>query len=1756
MIGRYGDETNSTRYRDVLELIAMRLYVEHTIPEKRRNGEKVHTSDVKSWRDAWVNNEGQPIDISTHRIGTRDIVRILESSGIDPESVHGGNLETFANNFAKETAKMYDDNVKNGLYIHTVSDPEIREHILDRNDASLKKAIFTHKGKSLRELNEGEKVELYDKDGKNLVYEGYVRGLETTRKGFNQAEVVNTMNTGRTTPIIESEASDALIEADERFLGWNGGEIDEIEYRGLKDVLGAYFTPSDIQTISRNIDADKFFDGSYVNNSLVLLRHLRSNGHEFSAREYNVKRNQIEVSMQSDSRTRIRIFDPERDGAYIGRVYNTHNTYYYTPAGRRKLEVSPEDSLALLDYALGHNTGTVIKSKGTASSALYLEGMGEGKQVRVSPNEEVYRSLIFKDKEDAENYIKEAIESASQYVNKEFKLEELQELIDKGLDNQNLTSPEFELELQDFVSHEDSIEDVQREAVRYAFHSDDNGLEFTREKRDSLVGSFEDGFNPSVVLDYMEYTEKGNSREALMSAIKIAGYDLDKLKGNNFAVDSIKERLVEFDPESAKSIDEIENPLLRQALTTVNDTLIAGNIVGEAEGTEPSVKIDKNGVIRWEGHRKTGAKKGGFDNIYQKVSGEIGQIFAPDEYGIIQTNFQGERNYGFVPGYAGYFAFDNDNDGDRMKRFRVKGYEQHLTERLRATVNHQIVRPFDRDLNDIPTTLDASSLNSLYHKDVYGRRIEPDFMETSLLPDDVKVAILNTLSKRVRLDSQYADHATTMAETRAESEMGIQDSSAYDYYEVAGGKNIRVLHEDMKNYVDMTMTGEGGTQGLVLYLTEGAEVNLDGTVIPSEGVLNEKGEIVPDSATLMKHEYFKHQEYNAWNRNQMSANQLLTGLRVSEANTALITFGGRTLEDGFVISKEFAEKNQVFGEKTNMVSYTVLDKLLRDVANGEIELTDNHIESHNMRWSREVIEKGVELYKATNSNELSKEEFDEKFGELNDFINEYAKYRPLQRGDKLSDFGGNKGVIGTIVDRNMSPEDAKKLDLEKEVEFMKLNPELEVISSPYAMLSRLNAGVIHELMDGETKDLINPNGDIHKHAMGKLNILVTDMLVDKKTKAYTEADIAEGKGRKASPLWACAIQSHGASGIMNEVYGKNDKAWETLREYTIAIGLDIGPDGTVYEKYTPHKGEVRNHFEYDSSVSDVDFINSIKDKGGFLNLPFDVEFATGEPTNTIPVLSASLRQSTELDDGTMRRDDFTNHYSNIYKNIGIYLDSKDPKEKREARGKVQGAFNRIQHTIIDRQINGKHNGKHSYLRDNIMSKRIQSSATGVAIPDVSRKIGEVGMDSDMTRALNAKNGTLICMHRDPVLRDGSVRAMRVVEDETSHGLAFSPFVAKSFDGDFDGDTYGAMRFYTKEANKDLYEKLQHHSNLVDEGGSENRPYLLNGEDTVSALAKAKEAGDGLALSYYNDFLKNYESDDVRLQKKAVRDYEKYIEHGVRKYGFGSAFVNLENDKTVFNSFKEMVDSGAKGSEKNLENLMKYYNGEKISKDDKDIQYATGVKTDVTGVAGAYTQRLIVMGRNFNATAPLETTYGITQGVLQIKHDADMARDTNSKISKNLYNIFNGKHPENNKVFLTPSTFTKEYVGLMNDLGIDINENHVKAVAGIMSDNGRMMPLKEAMDAKGSLSDVVAYGGGFQALVKGAKNNESLLDGELSREFAPMSMREADENTKIAKKDTQRSIEISKNLESSSKDISGKDDLDGEQLSMFDTGPVL
>src|SRR5699024_1522888 len=114
------------------------------------------------------------------------------------------------------------------------------------------------------------------------------------------------------------------------------------------------------------------------------------------------------------------------------------------------------------------------------------------------------------------------------------------------------------------------------------------------EVKANQVGDLENGFNPSFVITHSpEDSYRQHSRNALMAALRKLDYDLDKIKGNEFATQNVKDNLIKFDETTAKTMDEIDDPFLQSAMQRVQDNLNDVGVIGADKENPPEIIIDE-----------------------------------------------------------------------------------------------------------------------------------------------------------------------------------------------------------------------------------------------------------------------------------------------------------------------------------------------------------------------------------------------------------------------------------------------------------------------------------------------------------------------------------------------------------------------------------------------------------------------------------------------------------------------------------------------------------------------------------------------------------------------------------------------------------------------------------------------------------------------------------------------------------------------------------------------------------------------------------------------------------------------------------------------------------------------------------------------------------------------------------------------------------------------------------------------------------
>lgn len=656
--------------------------------------------------------------------------------------------------------------------------------------------------------------------------------------------------------------------------------------------------------------------------------------------------------------------------------------------------------------------------------------------------------------------------------------------------------------------------------------------------------------------------------------------------------------------------------------------------------------------------------------------------------------------------------------------------------------------------------------------------------------------------------------------------------------------------------------------------------------------------------------------------------------------------------------------------------------------------------------------------------------------------------RDLVVGDKISDMHGNKGVISLIVDRNadMSASEAEALHGSTHMmELFRNNPDLDVVMAPFSAVSRFNGGSAREAMRNP-KSLHLPNGETVESGMGEVSFIVTHMAVDAKTKAYDEAAIRAGQGRKASSQLAWALQSQECDAVLEQMYGGNVQAMAQVREMALVCGLDIEADGTLREGHDDLAtggerrllvlGEVpltaRGAFDVRQVRSE--FARQIGDAGGDMEIPFPLTMPTGartphatDTTWRVPVLSAHLRSGQDLDDGTSTVHDYTNRYLTIREWALRYkyasdraasgeLDGKALADARktmaEAIHRAQTAYDGITSDIMRRRFTGKHN----VFKEGLMASRLARSATAVWTGDPRLDIDQVGIGPELAKKLHLREGDRALIWRDPVLRDAGVRYMRVTVDDQLTGVSVNPNMVKCFDGDFDGDSVAVVNIGQKgAAHEQALERLSVEANLLDLGQNADDvgQYPLAMHDALDVKVSqhyAEEHAQAMesVCQHANDAFYDLTEEEVSREefltagRQVVAEASSMYRNALCDQ-YGQAVLLFGSTQEHMHSVIDAcIETGAKGSMSKMTSYAHYLGCDPQTYEDRGktqvtraehegTMYATAVKSFGTGVAGTFSQRGVRALRNDQIKAVLELTYPVTQSILQAKHDPVDAR---------------------------------------------------------------------------------------------------------------------------------------------------------------------
>ena len=883
---------------------------------------------------------------------------------------------------------------------------------------------------------------------------------------------------------------------------------------------------------------------------------------------------------------------------------------------------------------------------------------------------------------------------------------------------------------------------------------------------DYNIGHYEvqdDGkrFNPLQVAEFMvsEYNPWRN-RDDMIEALRKSepAISLDQLRGDDKNIEFLAKRIISFDPSRAVNMldPDAVDPFTYEMGQVIQQTL------SERAADVDSIEIDDQGIVKWKATRRIGQRNNMDTQRYKDrahIEGEIGQILAPGEFGEVMTKYQpgpnGENyNAMIVPGYKATILPQKPGEHKSVfERTRLRGYKEELRDMIRARVSQDVA--IARDVVGSPTAL-SRSLSSLYSV-----QYDHDWFETSReagMDDAQRERILRTQARAVYYGQDVREQGTTKAMIQGDrTGLDMRNDNVHSVPVLTGGKNMTVITDGSNGFFSEKVTGTAAVHGVKRFLRPGVVVDEHGEMHVDPNDTREVPLLDDPDAAFM--EFDPHDRQNMTHSNMLHATSEAKDIRVAFANV-----NGYNMEDSIVMSKAAAERIRVVGKD------------------------------------------GV---------------------------------RAAMASDKIADKHGNKGTIGLIVDPDLSPEEQPNEAVAEIAKLFKANPELEVVMSPVSFISRHNAGTYREIAAKERDALFVPqeDGSVEEHAgaIGTMNYIVTPMAADKKTNIYDDEMFREGRGRKASGQMTWQLDAVGAHKLKSFFFGGNVNNFKKVAEFYAACGYTMYADGVVTKESDPTRGVIEDTPLQFNSKGNIDpratrraFLDNFNNQGGDMLVPFQLTLASGRELEDsgqvdefgnalyrLPVLSSRLRNEQNLNDGSVSRHDHTIKYMAIFEQVAQwkYETSRgvtDPEVFAKIQAKAQRTYNSLSGDIIRQHIDGRNN----MVKSELMSVPQPNSATAVLRSDPSLDIDTVEVNSEMAKAVDPDGRGWIMIIRDPLLSTGGIRYMKYQVNDDVSGVSLNPAVAKSFEGDYDGDTFGIYGGFPDEVHDEAVDKFSLATNLV------------------------------------------------------------------------------------------------------------------------------------------------------------------------------------------------------------------------------------------------------------------------------------------------------------------------------------------------------
>lgn len=576
-------------------------------------------------------------------------------------------------------------------------------------------------------------------------------------------------------------------------------------------------------------------------------------------------------------------------------------------------------------------------------------------------------------------------------------------------------------------------------------------------------------------------------------------------------------------------------------------------------------------------------------------------------------------------------------------------------------------------------------------------------------------------------------------------------------------------------------------------------------------------------------------------------------------------------------------------------------------------------------------------------------------------------------GDKMEDFHGNKSTISVILDQ-LSEDEIKERHLEHAVAFAKANPDVDIVTSPSSLASRLNIGIAHEGLSGETKDVTLPDGTVVKDGCIELMYMKLPQTAEHKSKDYA----VEGEGRRYSTLFRHALTAkvgdlYKEGLISDEIHNQHvDEAVSTFER----LGISFKDDSKLIQPGNVNlyvDAPVTVHMDEFHHVAPAAIRMSLMrqmDGGNKINIDLGDIALKGRLSGDV-ITDSQGRNILPIrvpEGGTIPY-----RYMDVFTQI--------------SRGNVDGikqAYQRFSNVDY-----GALTVKDNILKNIDTMTFTESARTTVIVPDPSLRLNDVRS--------NISDDRLIA-HRDPAIQCGNPLSVNNVHGAAPNVLHINPLIAKMQDADFDGDTEGENGYDNLKLSDEKKDLFFEKSCVTDRVNYYGEVHLGTDSSYFKALCRVNDIP----------------MDDITFADgKTSAEIVSLVEEKTRQIldspkSYGAYALSFTNEQTVRDSLCKLADDGIKGKRADME---RYFDDGYTKEENRAIAKALIAKSEWTGLAGATTNKLIAnLGGEHQEVlrSAMDVTHSMTQSTLQMKKNADKLPEIDLCI-KEMKKVMDGRY---------------------------------------------------------------------------------------------------------------------------------------------------